>query len=460
MKEKNFVQGEKYKLELSNSSMHEGIFVFENNEFIYLKLNSGYNMGILKKNIKSCVNMDLEDKSHLLKESSSKLHANSHKSFFDSSNIISENTQFDKDSEIIILHTGGTIASKVDYSTGAVNAKFTPSEMISLFPELKDIAKIDSKLISNMPSDDLNFYHYNEMAKAIELALALKSIKGIILTQGTDTVHYTSSALSFMFENLPIPIVIVGAQRSSDRPSSDSALNLLSAAYFISKSKENNTNGVFICMHESSSDDSCVILPAHNVRKLHSTRRDAFKVISGGIFAKVNFENKSINFLHNNMQYEPATIKNKILKLFDPSIKVGIIRSRPGLLPEELKIYEKFDGLILEGTGLGHFPIDQFDESTKQNKEILKIIEEIASKKVACMTSQTVFGRINLNVYSPGRTLKDLGVLGHNLNMTTETAYIKLVWLLSNYSLDDTKKLYSKNLRGEILDRLENEDFL
>ncbi|MGV8162042.1 MAG: Glu-tRNA(Gln) amidotransferase subunit GatD [Candidatus Nanoarchaeia archaeon] len=438
MKEKSFVQGLHYNIEMKDSSIHEGVFVFENKEFVFLKLGSGYNIGISKKNIESC------------KEESSR----------PSLKIESEKALIEQNPEIMILHTGGTIASKVDYSTGAVNAKFTPEEMIELFPELKSLGKIGSVLVSNMPSDDINFAHYNKMAEAIEKSLALKSIKGIILTHGTDTLHYTSSALSFIFEHLSVPVVLVGSQRSSDRPSSDAALNLLSAAYFISEAKTHNLNGVFICMHESNDDDYCTILNAHNVRKMHSSRRDAFKSINCGPVARINFEKKKIEVLKNENTNITAVNEGKTLRLFNPEVKVGILRSRPGLLFEELKFYEKFDGLILEGTGLGHFPIDQFDEYTSQNKDIFKEIEKISSKKIACMTSQTIFGRINLNVYSPGRMLKDAGVLGHNLDMTTETAYIKLVWLLSNYSLVESKELYSQNLRGEISSRSDKEEFL
>lgn len=139
---------------------------------------------------------------------------------------------------------------------------------------------------------------------------------------------------------------------------------------------------------------------------------------------------------------------------------MGIIKSRPGLMPEELKAYSKFDGLILEGTGLGHFPIEQIDDESKLNRKIFEELRKLAAKMPVCMTTQTVFGRVNLNVYSPGRMLKDAGILGHNLDMISETAYIKLAWLLSNYSAEETKKLYSENLRGEITERSEKEEFL
>jgi glutamyl-tRNA(Gln) amidotransferase subunit D len=448
MPKKQFTQGKKYKIISRDESINEGVFFFENDNFIYLKLESGYNIGIAKGNIASS--------EEILRGNSKREKSKEEKKI----PIVVENP------EILILHTGGTIASKVDYSTGAVNAKFTPSEMLDLFPELRHIAKIDSMLVRNMPSDDMRFGHYNQIAEKIKKACENKTLKGIILTHGTDTLHYTASALSFMFENLPIPVILVGSQRSSDRPSSDAALNLISAAYFISRSHESEMNGVFICMHESTNDTSCIILPAQNTKKMHSSRRDAFKCVNCGAVARINYEEKRIEFLEKKNEHTKDTEQKKdiakdiALKLFNPDIKIGIIKSRPNLFAEELKIYEKYDGLILEGTGLGHFPIGYEDEESKPNKKILEQLRKLSAKIPVCMTAQTGFGRINMNVYSPGRTLKSFGILGHNLDMTSETAYIKLAFLLSNYSAEETRVIYATNLRGEISQRSEKEEFI
>jgi glutamyl-tRNA(Gln) amidotransferase subunit D len=485
MEKKSFAQGDKYRVLLKDNSHHEGVFVFENDLFIYLKLASGYNIGISKEKIESFERIESKEIERKEKNKSESKDKTDDKTK-DSEEKKGTHAHNKEGTEILILHTGGTIASKVDYSTGAVHAKFTPDEMLDLFPELRNIAKIDSKLVRNMWSDDMRFAHYNILAKEIEKALNNnpQTLKGVILTHGTDTLHYTASALSFIFEKISIPVVLVGSQRSSDRPSSDAALNLLSAAFFISKAEDHNIKGVFICMHESNDDKVCVILPAQNIKKLHSSRRDAFKAVNGSAVARINFEHKEFDIVagqhfhaksEEELKGKEKTIeitkeKNKndeskhshktVLKLFNPDIKVGIIRSRPNLYPEEFKVYEHFDGLILEGTGLGHFPIEEIDEETELNKQIFAEIKKIASKKVVAMTTQTVFGRVNLNVYSPGRMLKDTGILGHNLDMITETAYLKLAWLLSNYDIEETKKLYSENLRGEITERSEKEEFL
>ncbi len=432
MEDKDFVQGKKYVVKLKDKSVMEGVFVSETSIHVFLKLKSGYNAGFEKKNIteyKEVVDRKISrDKKVTKKYDSKKLH------------------------KILILHTGGTIASKVDYSTGAVTPRFSPEDLVGMYPELMDLASVESKLVSNIPSDDMNFHHYNMLGKSIVEALKDKKIKGIILTHGTDTLHYTSAALSFALECVPIPIVLVGSQRSSDRPSSDAALNLLSAAYFITNTK---SSGVYICMHENMNDEKCVLLKGVNAKKMHSTRRDAFKSINTKPFATIDFNNKKIDY----KDEASSTHGNFSFKPFNEKIRVGIIRSRPGLAPEELKPYEKFDGLVLEGTGLGHFPIGFIDKSTEHNKEILSFIKDFADKKVLCMTTQTIRGRVNLSVYSPGRALKEAGVLGHDLDIITETAYVKLAWLLSNYSRNEAKKLYHANLRGEISKRSEVEEY-
>lgn len=422
----DLIIGAKYELVLKDNTLRVGLLVSQDVDSIFLKLSSGYNEGILVENIKS---------STKLSDSSKK----------DKQKIVVESNP-----EILILHTGGTIASKVDYSTGAVNSMISPDELLSLYPELKSQARIGSELISNMPSDDMNFSHYNLIANKIVSSIKkYPSLKGIILTHGTDTLHYTSAALSFTLQNLPVPVMLVGSQRSSDRPSSDAASNLLNAVYFINN--EPRFKEVLICMHESMNDPRAVILRGINARKMHSSKRSAFKPVNVEPLAYVNFESKKIDVLGTPLNQDS---ENLTLKPFNENLKIGWVKSRPGMLPEEFSIYKKFDALILEGTGLGHFPITKFDDNTKNNALIFENLKELSKKLVLVMTSQTIFGTVNLNVYSPARKLKDLGVLGHNCSMSPETAYIKLAWLLSNFKKDEIKKLYEKDFAGEIVDRI------
>ena len=338
---------------------------------------------------------------------------------------------------VTIVHTGGTIASRVDYTTGGVSPSFEASDLINSVPELLGIAQIKSFLFSNIFSEDMRFEHYSKLARALKHELE-GNAKGIIVTHGTDTMHYTASALSFIFENLPKPIVFVGAQRSSDRPSSDAALNLINAARFIA-----NTDfaGVAICMHANINDNKCHILPGTKVRKLHSSRRDAFKAVNAKPIAEVSAQ--GINYLSN----YPKRVSGK-LKIYDKfEEKVAILKARPNMLAEEIEFFEKekYKGLIIEGTGLGHLGITA--GGNRENFKALKSL--IDSGCVVCITTQCIFGTVNPNVYTTGRKLKNLGVIFLG-DMLSETAFIKLSWLLGNLGREKAIELMPQNLRGEL----------
>ncbi len=400
--------------------------------FLTIKLSSGYNLSIERRKVKSIT---------LIKKAAA---------------LNPEKTDIKQNKglkTIAILHTGGTISSKVDYSTGAVNPHFTPDEIVALFPEIKDIANIRSRLIRNMASDDMRFAHYNIMAKEVEKEVKAGA-EGVIITHGTDTMHYTSAALALALENLPIPVLLVGAQRSSDRGSSDAAMNLISACLFIAKT---DFAGVAVCMHKGMDDKVCSILPGTNARKMHSSRRDAFRAVNAEPLAEADYNTGSVKMLHGSYKKRDSSLKLKVLP-FDEKLKIGIAVSHPNMFASELLAFEGFDGLVLEGTGLGHFPIGEIDEYTKEHTKILKAIEKLAKKMPVVMALQTIYGRVDMNVYSPGRKLQDAGVFGNFSPMAPETAFVKLAWLLSNYP-KDVKKMFMENLCGEIVKRVGVQEF-
>ncbi len=417
--------GDKVKI-FTDSQEIEGTFIPSlDQETVVIKLKSGYNMGIERKKIK---------KIELLQKSKKQ-------------EIKPQKISYNKSLKTIsILHTGGTIASSISYETGGVITRFTPEEIIAMFPELKEIANIKSRLISNMFSEDMNFNHYNLIAKEIEKELKQGS-DGIIITHGTDTLGFTSAALTFILENLSKPVILVASQRSSDRGSTDARLNLISAANFIAKT---DFQDVAICMHETMSDDSCLIMPSLKTRKMHSSARNAFKVINDSAIARVGADG-NITFLKHHPKKEE---KKLALKLMNPKLKVGILKAHPNMSAKEVTNYDSFDALILEGTGFGLFPINKVDDFTKENEKIYGEIKRLAKKIPAIATSQTIHGRINLNVYSTGRLLQEAGVIGNNLDIITETAFIKIAWLLSNFPKNKVKELFHENLRGEISARI------
>lgn len=413
---------------------YEGVLMpNEETNSVVVKLDNGYNVGIDKGKVKDIKLVKKYESKEGKKEKMT------HKKGIPT---------------ISILHTGGTIASKVDYETGGVIARFEPEELIAMFPELKDIANIKSRLISQMFSEDMRFAHYPVMAKAI--AEEVKAgVDGIILTHGTDTMGYSSAALAFMLEDLPIPVIMVGAQRSSDRGSSDAGVNLISAARFIAKS---DFAGVGVCMHEGMGDDNCVILPPCKTRKLHTSRRDAFKTVNDSPIARINFDTKKIDFIKEDY---PKKEKGKKLKIKDKfEEKVALVKVHPNFSAEQLDVYKGYKGLVIEGTGLGQAPVGVPNELCKPNEKNLKAIEGLVRTDcVVVMASQCIFGRTQMHVYSNAINLVKAGVIPGE-DMLPETAFIKLAWLLGNFSREEAKELISKNLRGEINERLMAEDFL
>ncbi len=400
MKRGNFSSGDKV-LVTTKSEDITGIFLPSQNESTFvLKLDSGYNTSIKKSDI---ISIKLLQK-HMPK-SRGQMKA------LDNKNLPT----------ISILHCGGTVAARVDYKTGAVSAQFSPEELIQKFPELKNKADIRSRLISNMFSGNMRFHDYNAIAREIEKEV--KNTKGIIITHGTDTLHYTAAALAFILENMPIPVILVGSQRSSDRPSTDAALNLIHAARFI---LEANFHGVAICMHSSQNDNESYILPACKSRKLHTSRRDAFKPVNADPIAIIG---KEITMLEKQQQSKEGFS----LKQIKESVKVGIVKIHPNFYASQLDPYKRFNALILEGTGLGHAPIEKTSPKSQENLKILGAIKALAKKMPVIMTSQCIFGRTNLNIYSYGRKLKEIGVINDNSDISSETALIKAAWLLSNH---------------------------
>lgn len=416
-------------------------------DILAIKLDSGYNIGImLGKGVKVEKSKNPEPKK-IIEEEKFELgaHAKTAKQKFDGIK-----------PTISILHTGGTIASRVDYRTGGVVASFSPEDLLAMFPELKEIANIRTRLVFSMFSEDMQFAHHQILAREIAKEIELGA-DGIIVTHGTDTMHYTSAVLAFMLRKLPVPVILVGAQRSSDRGSTDAAQNLLSAAYFIASS---DFAEAAICMHENSSDGNCLVLPACKSRKMHASRRDAFRPINSIPWARVNYTEKKIEFLKKD--YVKKDKKRKIEMKTKMEEKVALVKITPNFDGSLIDFFskKKYKGLVLEGTGMGHAPVTLLDKYTKRNQKLFISLKKAIEKgMVVCMTSQTIYGRVNMNIYSTGRDLLKIGVIPCD-DMLPETAFVKLAWLLGNFSREKAKELMRKNLAGEISERGEIGEFL
>jgi glutamyl-tRNA(Gln) amidotransferase subunit D len=402
----------------------KGPLLKEDENYFMIKLSSGYNVNLKKENCNIISETDIEDKKTQPKP------------------ITKPNTKLPN---VTILHTGGTIASKVDYRTGAVSSKFTPHELMNLFPELNELANINTKLIGNIFSEDMRFAEYNLMLKEIKLAIENKT-DGIIIAHGTDTLHYTSAALQYATKNLSVPVILVGAQRSSDRASSDAFSNLTSAVEFIiyNKSQETKFNRVGICMHETINDDSYLILDGINAKKMHSTQRDAFKQINYKPFARISNNGNTIEVLRKDLQTSNPTEEFTFTE-FNEELKIGFFKVHPNMFDWELDHLTQYDAVVIEGTGIGNLP--QNNDNKKQDRAILKKLHEICDKTKIFAGVQTVYGEVSLDIYSRGRDMQNAGIIGNRINLTTESTFCRIAYCLSN-TKKDLDELWEKNLEG------------
>ena len=393
---------------------YEGILMprYETSEdsHIVLKLKSGYNIGI-----------ELNEITNIEKISSPK-------------QIVEEKSVQKTDSslpKILLLSTGGTIASKVDYRTGAVTPALTASDLNDAVPEIANIANIDAEVLFSEYSENLQPEHWVETAKKIE-SVANSDYKGIIIAHGTDTMHYSSTFLSFALSGLKIPVVFVGSQRSSDRPSSDAALNLIAATRLIA---ETDAKGVYIVMHHNESDDTISCHLGTRVRKNHTSKRSAFETV-GNDPAFLILNEKIIK--NSTSEFFTEQSFNPRLKI---DTKVALVKYHPGYEPKQIDalIDLGFKAIIFEGTGLGHVGKTMYDAVKKANQHGLFL----------GMTSQCIDGRVKMTVYESGRDLLEMGIIPLE-NMIPEVALVKTMWALGNSEdKDELKKLLLENIASE-----------
>ena len=343
---------------------------------------------------------------------------------------------------ISIVSTGGTVSSVIDYRTGAVHPKFTASDLVKANPELLDYANYNVKALYNILSEDMKPEYWAKAAEEVANDIS-DGADGVVIAHGTDTMHYTSAALSFMLKT-PVPIIITGAQRSSDRPSSDANINLIDSVI----GAQSDIAEVCVCMHGSLNDEYTYLHKGTKVRKMHTSRRDTFRSVNAHPIAKIQNRDVIID-----SEYRYAKRGENELELNNAvEDKVGLIKSFPGIANEivEYHIDKGYKGLVIEGTGLGHVPNDMIDSFKRAKEEDIPVI----------MTSQCLYGRVNMNVYSTGRNILDAGVIS-GLDMTPETAYVKLCWALGqsdDYS--KVKEIMQTNIAGEFSEKSSIRDFL
>jgi len=339
--------------------------------------------------------------------------------------------------KVSVISTGGTIASRVDYRTGAVRPALSASDLYSVVPELSEIARVDAKILFSLFSENITPKHWSETAKAVAEEIK-EGTAGVVVAHGTDTLGYTAAALSFALQDLPVPVIIVGSQRSADRPSSDAATNLVGA---VRAAAEAPFAEVAVAMHETVSDRPIAFHRGTKVRKCHTSRRDTFKSINTKPLARV--EDEKITMLV--QDYEKRDPNRKLALKPDFDDKVALVKFHPGLDPKSIEWYidNDYKGIILEGTGLGH--VGSYFFSAIRNAVKVDV--------VVAMTSQCIWGRIDMNVYDQGRDLLAMGVIPLD-DMLPETALVKLMWIFGQTEdTEEVKRLLTANLVHEISPR-------
>jgi len=417
--------GDKVKLATSDG-VFEGTLLprpeMMSQDITVLKLKTGYNIGIETKKIKKTEILE-EYKSPVVKAKKLKPKSDL--------------------PTVAILSTGGTISSRIDYRTGGVYADYSAEDFVAMCPELENIANIRAAKVMSVMSEDALSSDWVRMAQ--EVLKVINEVDGVVITHGTDTMHFTSAALSFLLKDLNKPVVITGAQRSIDRGSSDAFMNLTCA---VSAAAKWNGAGVVICMHGSIEDKFCYLLRGAKVRKMHTSRRDAFRSINDAPLAAV-FTDGKIEVISEDY---PTRSKNKpSLRELDPEVALVYVYPDmdPGII--EYHIKQKVHGIVIAATALGHIPIN----NPKSLGPAIQKAKKAGIEVVLC--SQTLYGRVNSYVYTNLRKVSiGLGVT-YLADMLPEVAYVKLMVALKQ---KNPEEFMLTNIAGEISSREVDDCFL
>lgn len=340
--------------------------------------------------------------------------------------------------KVAFVGTGGTIASFVDYRTGGVFPAMDAPGIVSLVPEISRICRLEGKSLFSIFSENMGPEHWSLLATEVAERLNSGSA-GVLVSTGTDTMAYTAAALSFMLPDLSGPVALVGAQRSPDRPSFDGYMNLICASRVASSS---DIGEVVVVMHASSSDSGCHVHRGTKVRKMHSSRRDAFRSINS---EPVAFVDDDIHYISDYRRSSAGKVKadTRLEK------EVALLQFYPGMASTDFLSWTRGKkGIVVAGTGLGHV-----------NSELIPAIKKRVSEEVpVVVTTQCLYGSVDFNVYATGRDLIRAGAIDGG-DMLPEVAYVKLMHVLAHHSkMDEVRGMMNQNLAGELNPRRRGKD--
>ncbi|WP_138007155.1 Glu-tRNA(Gln) amidotransferase subunit GatD [Halalkalirubrum salinum] len=412
---------------------NEGVLMpSSDSDNLVIKLDGGYNIGIdrtdatvdvLETNVYDVGDDDTDDT--------------------DDSSDVSEITFEDNLPTISLISTGGTIASTVDYRTGAVTAQFDAEDVLRAVPELAGRANYRGRVVANILSENMDPSIWSDLATAVYEEIDAGA-DGVVVMHGTDTMQYSAAALSFMLET-PVPIVFTGSQRSADRPSSDNVMNAICAV----EAAKADCAEVLVCMHGSESDDSCALHRGTRVRKNHTSRRDAFETIGNQPLGTIAYETATDDGADGSVATAAIEFVREYTERGERSLSlandlkpaVELVKFTPGMDPRAWDYLDGMAGVVIEGTGLGHVHTDL----------IPRIESLVDDGTVVVMTSQCLAGRVCDRVYDTGRDLLDAGVVEAG-DTLAGTAKVKLMWALANLAGEQTavRDAMRSDLAGEL----------
>ncbi|GGJ02580.1 glutamyl-tRNA(Gln) amidotransferase subunit D [Halobellus salinus] len=386
-------------------------------DHLVVKLDGGYNVGIERAEADvKVVESDVYD--------------------VDSAHSESETSEIEFDEAlptISLISTGGTIASTVDYRTGAVTAQFDAEDVLRAVPDLAGRANYRGRVVANILSENMTAGVWQDLAEVVAEEIRAGA-DGVVVMHGTDTMQFTASALSYMLDT-PVPIVFTGSQRSADRPSSDNVMNAVSAV----EAAKSDAAEVLVCMHASTDDNACALHRGTRVRKNHTSRRDAFETVGAEPVGNVDYDSGTVEFRREYAERDAVDLNVRT----GLNGNVDLLKSTPGLDVDryaDMLRDADIDGLVIEGTGLGHVHTD-----------LIPVVEELTDDGVVvAMTSQCLAGRVCDRVYDTGRDLLDAGVVEAG-DTLPGTAKVKLMWALEN--LAHPADAMRRSLAGELQER-------
>ena len=327
---------------------------------------------------------------------------------------------------ILLIATGGTIASK--NTEDGLAPQITSQELLEYVPEIKEYCNVEALQLLNIDSTNIQPEYWVLMTEAIEKNY--NKYDGFVISHGTDTMSYTSAALSYLIQNLDKPVIITGSQKPINADITDAKKNLLDSFRFAA---EKDVSGVYLVF-----DGKAIV--GTRARKIKSKSYSAFESINFPVAAIID-DNRITKYIRN----EKFTEGVKFYKDIYPSI--FLLKLAPGMEPDVLDyIGEKYEGVVIESYGVGGLPF-------LDKRNFLEKLGHLTDEgKIIVIATQVMFEGSDMGIYEVGiKALKKFRVL-QAYDMTIESAITKLMWIMAQTkNFDEIKEMFYTRINEDLL---------